>query len=192
MEQPRVTPVTYHELRRFPDDLKRRELMNGELFVSPAPSPTHQDIVANVLVLVRGFAHQHGLGEAWTAPLDVIFSSIDVVQPDVVFLSNERRHLLTRRGIEGAPDLCVEVISRGTASRDRITKRALYARFGVLEYWILDPRSRTIELLGLTLPSSPRSRAHRAYAPLEASAVLPGSSMTPDQVFRLAFQSERR
>jgi Uma2 family endonuclease len=191
MEHARLAPVTYHELRRFPDDRKRRELIEGELFVSPAPSPTHQDIVANVLVLVRGFAHQHGLGEVWPAPLDVILSSIDVVQPDVVFLSNECRHLLTRRGIEGAPDLCVEVISRGTASTDRITKRALYARYGVLEYWILDPRSRRIELLGLTRPPSERSRVHRVYAPLDASAVLPGFAMAPDQVFRLAYQWER-
>ncbi len=187
MEHARLAPVTYRELRLYPDDLLRRELIDGEVIVSPAPTPTHQEVVANVLLIARPFARLHGLGDVLPAPLDVIFSMIDVVQPDLVFLAEARRQLLTRRGIEGAPDLCVEVISKGRASTDRVRKRALYARYGVPEYWIIDPRQRSIELLGLTLPSGGRGTRGAEYAPIEVSVVLPGVVLEPMEIFRPAF-----
>jgi Uma2 family endonuclease len=188
MEQTRIAPVTYRELLRYPDDLLRRELIDGEVVVSPAPSPTHQDVVANVLFIARSFARLHKLGHVWPAPLDISFSTIDVAQPDVVFLSQARRHLVSNRGIEGAPDLCVEAISKGTSYNDGVKKRALYARFGVLEYWIIDPRQRTIELLGLVQQSGRGRRSQRAFAPIRASAVLPGIALDTAEVFRPAFQ----
>jgi Uma2 family endonuclease len=141
---------TYDEFARLPDDGNRYEVIAGELYVTPAPGSIHQKVSARFFTELRVFAtNQHRLGEVLYAPLDVIFEDGDYVQPDLVFLRKERSHLLTDRGIEGPPDLVIEILSPTTARQDRGIKRERYAHFGVPEYWIVDIDRQRVEVLRL-------------------------------------------
>jgi len=128
-----------------PDDENRYEVIDGELYVTPPPSLAHQHVVSELLAILRTFARAHDLGEVYVAPLGVILQRTSGVQPDIVFISPRRAEIITPRGLEGAPDLAVEVLSPSTASRDRGIKMRQYAASGIEHYWIIDPRRRTLE-----------------------------------------------
>jgi Uma2 family endonuclease len=114
----------------------------------PAPTPNHQDIVLSFAERLKGFVAKGKLGKVYISPVDVVLTSHRVVQPDVLFITKSRLQIV-KRHIAGIPDLVVEVISEGTWQRDRIQKKALYEQFGLPEYWIVDPDSRTIEIFTL-------------------------------------------
>ena len=140
---------TYEDYQHTPED-QRFELLDGELIPAPAPNLRHQRIGIRLGALLHAFVQQGGLGEVFHAPCDVVLSNTDVVQPDLLFVSVERAHLLLGGdNVLGAPDLVVEILSPATAGRDRTLKRALYARHGVKEYWLVDPEARTVTVLGL-------------------------------------------
>lgn len=143
---PPVKPVlTYDDYRQLPDDGRRYELMEGALIVAPAPEPYHQRVSGNLFAILHHHARRHKLGEVYSAPIDVVLDYINVVQPDLLFLSTERLRLVTARNIAGAPDLVVEILSPSTAERDRKEKARLYESHGVRHYWIVDPSERTLE-----------------------------------------------
>jgi Uma2 family endonuclease len=144
--QPAFDHWTYAEYARLPDDGNRYEVIAGELVVTPAPRPVHQEIVARLIVHLRGFADAHGLGRVLPGPVDVLLSDDDYLQPDVVFVAAGRSGIITDRGIEGPPDLVVEVLSASTAFHDRGIKRERYARFGIPHYWIVDAQRRQVEV----------------------------------------------
>lgn len=137
---------TYEDYCNAPED-KRYELHDGDLVVVPAPKEQHQDTVGTIFIALSLFVRRLKLGRVYVAPFDIVFSNHDVVQPDVIFVSNERAHVITPDNIQGAPDLVVEVLSPSTAHRDRTFKRALYARHCVGEFWMVDTNDRTIEVL---------------------------------------------
>ena len=141
-----ATKLTYADYCLTPDD-ERYELLDGELLMAPAPIESHQIAVMELGTLLHMFVKARGLGQVFSAPYDVVLSETDVVQPDLLFVSNERAHIRTPANIRGAPDLVVEILSPSTAERDRTFKRALYARYGVSEYWLVDPDSRTVTVL---------------------------------------------
>lgn len=144
--QPAARRWTYEEFARLPDDGNRYEVIGGELYVSPAPRPVHQEIVARLSDLLRPFVREHGRGRALPGPIDVLFGEGDYLEPDLVFIRRGRRGVYSQRGLEAAPDLIVEVISPTTGLRDRGIKRERYAYFGVPEYWIVDPPAEQIEV----------------------------------------------
>jgi len=142
--------VTFAELAAWPDDGRRYELYDGEVIVVPAPFSRHQRVVANVEDLLREYERTTG-GMVVQSPFDVVFSEHNVLQPDVVFFRTERRHLVSvDEATRAAPDLVVEVISRSTEVRDRGRKMEVFARFGVPEYWIVDPIKNTLEVYELS------------------------------------------
>ena len=141
--------LTYRDYAALPNDGRRYEIHDGELSVTPAPSPWHQDVVLNLATLLRAHVAALGLGKVFVAPIDVILSDTSIVQPDVVYVAIDRLALITRRGIEGAPTLVVEVLSPSTTVSDRHTKMQLYARHGIPWYWLVDPDPRTTEVYGL-------------------------------------------
>ena len=140
---------TYAEYCALPETGPRYQLLEGELVMSPAPSLRHQEIVGRLYAALLAFVAPRSLGKVFVAPVDVILSDHDVPQPDVMFVSSGRSAILVAEGIRGAPDLCVEVLSRSTAAQDRGPKRTLYARHGVVEYWIVDPDANTAEIYRL-------------------------------------------
>lgn len=140
---------TYEDYCRLPDDGYRYEILDGELIREPAPRPLHQIVVKNLLLLLDAAASRDCLGIVLTSPLDVLLSEDNLVQPDVVFIPRDRWDLITEANVQGAPALVIEVLSLQSVSRDRERKRRVYERFGVQEYWIVDPWERRIERLVL-------------------------------------------
>jgi Uma2 family endonuclease len=141
--------LTYDDFVHFPDDGKRHELIDGEHYVTPSPNTKHQAIVFNLAGLLWMYLRKNKVGIAFGSPLDVVFSDFDVVEPDLLFVSNARRKVLTPKNIQGAPDLVVEVGSPGTRRRDELIKHQLYERFGVSEYWVVDPDIDVIKVYRL-------------------------------------------
>jgi Uma2 family endonuclease len=141
--------LTYEDYAVLPADGRRYEIHDGELSVTPAPSPHHQMISRNLFIVLHQHVRTRGLGEVLYAPLDVILTESAIVQPDIVYLDRARLGAISRRGIEGPPTLVVEVLSPSTTLTDRSTKWRLYARHGVPFYWLVDPEARAIEALVL-------------------------------------------
>lgn len=137
---------TYQDYLNAPED-KRYELLDGELIMTPAPGERHQSVSALLGWKLIQFVAENRLGKVYTAPFDVVLSDLDVVQPDLLFVSHERAHIITPANIQGAPDLVVEILSPSTAERDKTFKYALYARHGVNEYWMVDTAAKTITVL---------------------------------------------
>jgi Uma2 family endonuclease len=133
------TKLTYEDYLLFPDDGKRHEIIDGEHYVTPSPSSNHQYVAGNIHGFLWNYSRERRLGWVYTAPFDVILSDTNVVQPDVVYVRNENLERVERRGLLGGPDLAVEVLSDSTRKIDENLKRKLYERYGVAEYWILDP-----------------------------------------------------
>lgn len=131
--------LTYEDYVLFPEDGQRHEIIDGEHYVSPAPIPKHQRVSMRLSVRVGGLVETRQLGEVYAAPIDVLLSRHDVVQPDLLFNSNERTAILKEKNIQGAPDLVVEILSDSTRKLDEHLKLARYELLGVLEYWIVDP-----------------------------------------------------
>jgi Uma2 family endonuclease len=139
---------TYEDLFTLPDDGKRYEIIEGELYEMPSPTSAHAAVIANLITMLIPILAKVG-GRWFTAPLDVFFQGADPVQPDILVILPDSAAKVVMRGIEGPPDLVIEVISPSNRGRDLLLKRALYARAGVKEYWLLDPEARTIEILAL-------------------------------------------
>ncbi len=148
-QQPKLK-YTYDDYCELPDDGKRYEIIDGVLYMAPSPLTRHQRIVQRLFFILWPFVMDRGLGEAFIAPYDVIFSDDDVFQPDILFVATARLHIITERACEGPPDLVVEVLSPSTRQRDLELKRSRYAHYGVLEYWLADPETRTILALALS------------------------------------------
>jgi Uma2 family endonuclease len=143
-------PISHADLQRMPDDGNRYELYDGELWVVPAPLPIHQIVAARLHVALLEHVRRHG-GLTLFAPLDIVFSDYNVVQPDVIYFGPESvRRLDPRQVVPFPPDAAFEVLSPSTAGNDRGRKRQLMVRYGVPEYWILDPLAKTVELSRLT------------------------------------------
>ena len=136
--------LTWADLQRFPEDGKRREIIDGVLHVTPSGFIPHQRAVGRIFRAFAVALEPVG-GEAFGSPLDVVFDDRNVVEPDVLAFMPERAGLIGDRHVYITPDIAVEVSSRSTKGVDRIKKRALYERFGVREYWIVDLDNDVIE-----------------------------------------------
>lgn len=137
--------LTYKEYEALPADGRRYEIHEGELSLTPAPSPQHQIISGNLFMLLSSHVKAKGIGRVLYAPLDVILSETSIVQPDIVYLDLARLGAISHRGIEGPPTLVVEILSPTTTLIDRSTKHQLYARHAVPFFWLVDPEGRTVE-----------------------------------------------
>jgi Uma2 family endonuclease len=149
---PRLTtapPLTIADYRLLPETGPRYQLVEGDLHMAPAPNRYHQDISRNLELVIGQYLKKSKLGKLYDAPFDVYLEETNVFQPDIVFVSNERAHILTDAGAEGAPDLIVEILSPRTRKIDTDVKFKVYARCGVRELWIIDPGPRKIAIYDL-------------------------------------------
>ncbi|NOY76348.1 MAG: Uma2 family endonuclease [Calditrichaeota bacterium] len=142
---------TYDDYKNLPNDGKRYEIIEGELLMAPSPKTSHQKLVGNLFIQLAHFIKEHSLGQIFTAPLDVILSAINIVQPDILFISRDRESIITEDNIQGAPDLIIEVVSPFSAKLDRTIKKKLYYAYSVKEYWIADPEEETIDVFVWTI-----------------------------------------
>lgn len=141
---------TYEDYLLFPDDGKRHELIDGDHYVTPAPRTRHQIASTNLAGLLHAHLLRTKAGRVLTAPTDVVLSDLDVVQPDLLFVSAARASIITEKNIQGPPDLVIEILSETTRRTDEVIKRKQYERFGVSEYWIVDPELETVKVHRLT------------------------------------------
>ena len=132
--------LTYEDYLLFPEDGKRHEILDGEHYVTAAPYPRHQRVLGEIHGHFYVFLRTHRLGQVYLAPTDTLLSEHDVVQPDLLFISNERLTILKDKNVQGAPDLVVEVLSESTRNRDEGIKLERYELLGVQEYWVVDPK----------------------------------------------------
>lgn len=140
----RQRKLRYDDYARFPDDGRRWELIGGEAFMVPSPTTGYQDIILTLARRIADHLDQHGGGRVFVAPLDVLLSDHDVVQPDIVFVSDANASIITEKNIKGIPNWLVEVVSDPV--RDLKVKRDLYMGQGVGEYWAVDPDLRRVEI----------------------------------------------
>ena len=185
-----VKRLTYDDLESITQEREgdRHEIIDGELVVTPAPIPNHESITMNIIWALSQVARENKLGRLYTAPIDVRFSPDNVHMPDIIFIARERRRIVGAKVVEEAPDLVVEILSPGTRRRDQGVKRELYARFGVREYWIVDPDEPSVTVLVLT---------DGEYVPLPVgedgtirSNVFPGLDLTVEAVFAVDWGDE--
>ena len=181
---------TYSDLVALPDDQLRHELIDGEHFVSPSPTTTHQEVSKRLFRALDARVERHRLGEVLYAPFDIKLSAWTVLVPDVVYFTASRfADVVNEKHAVAAPDLVVEILSPGTRRRDLGRKRAVYDREGVGEYWIVDPDAHTITVL-----RRPRSDAGLTDVTVRAlanddtleSPLFPGLKTRLRDVFRSA------
>ena len=143
---PETTKLTVEDYLQTADD-ESYERFDGALITMPAPSIAHQHVAMKLGTRLDSYVEEAKLGVVFSAPTDVVLTQTDVVQPDLIFISSERPHIVTTANIQNAPDLIVEIISDSTAERDETLKRQLYGECGVQEYWLVDPEARIIAVM---------------------------------------------
>ena len=179
--------LTYEDFLLLPDDGLRHEIVDGVHYVTPSPNVGHQELVLRLaLTLGRHLEDRPDRGRLFVAPLDVVFSFHDVVEPDLVFVSPDQLDLLTDQNIQGSPALVIEVLSPSTRKRDQGLKRRLYDRSGVREYWMVDAATASV-----TIVRRHPDGSFPAFSPLTAhdlhvlrTPLLPGWSLTLTRLFR--------
>ena len=170
---------TYADLQAFPEDNLRREIIDGQLFVTAAPRIRHQGAVATLTARLWEYGREHG-GRVFPAPTDVFFSDTSVVEPDVLFVRADHLDRLEERFVRSAPDLVVEISSPSTRNLELVRKRDLYERFGVPEYWYVDLDADLIQVYRLDEGYSVARIVGRGDT-IDAAA-LPGLSLSVDEI----------
>lgn len=135
---------TYEDYLTFPEDSWGVQIIEGELVVSPSPKTIHQAVLMNLSLAISAFVRNKKCGEVFFAPFDVILDNHNIVQPDILYISNENKDVLTEDNVKGAPDLIVEVLSQSTRQFDLLGKKDVYQKFGIKEYWIIDPENKSV------------------------------------------------
>jgi Uma2 family endonuclease len=161
-------------------------LIDGEHYVTPSPNTKHQRIAVELLWLLRTHLETYPIGEVFTAPYDVVFSEHDVVEPDLLYFSTERvSQVITPLHARGAPELVVEILSRGTRKRDETIKRRLYDRTGVSEYWVVDPELDVIRVYRRERESFARAvELLRETGDVLETPLLPGLQLPLKTIFK--------
>lgn len=137
---------TYQDYLELPDDGNRYEIIEGELIKLTTPYIIHQTVSGNIIFELVKFIKQKKIGTIYFAPLDVVLNEINVVQPDILFISKENLQIITVKNIKGVPDLIVEIISPSTEYYDLFVKKGTYEKSGVKEYWLVDPQEQRVEI----------------------------------------------
>lgn len=149
MKLPKQLRFNYDDYCRLPNNGRKHEIIDGDLHNHPAPVTKHQRVAGILFNILYQHVTSNRLGEVFISPVDVIFSYEDIVQPDIMFISREKRKIITTKNVKGTPDLIIEITSPGTEEYDRILKKRLYAKYKVKEYWVVDIVKKQVELFEL-------------------------------------------
>lgn len=175
---------TYEDYKRLPDDGRRYEIIEGVLYVIAAPNFDHQYTVTRLLVHLDNLVTEHHLGVVLVAPFEIHLPDIArPVQPDVLFITAERAPRPGAADFTGAPDLIVEVLSQSTARTDRLVKFGAYERAGVREYWLVDPRTHSVEVYSLSEEGTYEMAGQYTPGETVASTVLSDFALPVDDLF---------
>jgi len=175
---------TYSDLLTVPDDGNRYELFEGELIMTPSPMLLHQIASTNLIYKLKEHIIVHKSGVVIAAPFDVYFDDENVFQPDIIFISHQRRSIVEEKRIKGAPDLVVEILSPNTKDRDYGFKFKKYAEIGVKEYWIVDTDEKIIKLYQLSERGFVHYKELSGHDMVESN-MLPGLSFPVDDIWEM-------
>ena len=137
----KINAAEYEKLPEGPP----QQLIEGEIITSPAPTPFHQLIIGEIYSSIKKFANRNKSGKVLLSPIDVYLKNDEVYQPDIIFISNEKKEII-KDNIKGVPDLIVEVLSPSNAYYDLTHKKNIYEETGVKEFWVVDPNEKTVEI----------------------------------------------
>ena len=178
--QPAINRVDFEAM---PEGPPYYQLIEGQLIMSPSPFTSHQRIVGRLYSQLFYYVQENQTGEGFVAPLDVFLNDINVYQPDIVFVSSARLHQVTEKGIEGAPDLCIEVLSKSTQRFDKITKKKVFAQVGLKHYWLVDTETGTLTAFDLSTNTDTPSLVVTAPAVFRPE-VFPGLEIRLEELFQ--------
>jgi Uma2 family endonuclease len=183
--RPHAPSLTEEDYYNLPDNGMRYQLIEGELYMAPAPNLYHQTISGNLEFIFRAYLEQNPLGILLHAPFDVVFHGESIWQPDIFVVLNANRHILKEQRCEGVPDFIIEILSQNNRELDLHTKRTIYARQGVTEYWIIDPEAK--EILIYRFDENINEPVTRIKSPVKAtSSLFPGLTIALEAIFRPA------
>jgi Uma2 family endonuclease len=174
--------LTVENYKILPETGPRYQLIEGDLYMAPAPNRYHQDISRNLEYVLLDYLEEHPIGKLYDAPFDVYLDQYNVFQPDILVVLNEHLSILTDAGAEGAPDFVVEILSPKTARLDRDNKRRVYATSGVRELWIIAPETRQIAIYLLGQDAAEPSATYGEQDNFE-SALFPGLRFQAAAIF---------
>jgi Uma2 family endonuclease len=183
MQAAQLEPLTIEDYRMLPETGPRYQLIEGDLYMSPAPNRYHQDISMNITLLLQAYLQKRRIGKLYCAPFDVYLNQINAHQPDIVFVSKANYSILTDAGAEGAPDFVVEILSPKTAFLDKKSKRRVYARSGVKELWLVDPDVKTISVY-LLQQNADKPAATHSEEDTFTSSHFPGLKISAAKIFK--------
>ena len=181
MAESTSTKLTYEDFCLFPDDGRRHEIIDGKHYLQATPNTKHQRVSGNIVYAIATYLQHRKLGEVFFARFDVVLSKFDVVEPDIMFIRESRKHILTEDNIKGAPDLLVEILSSSTREYDEVVKFKCYELLGVAEYWIVDAEQETVSIYR-------RTSSGFALEPVAddiTTPLIPGFSLPIQAIFEL-------
>lgn len=178
-----ASKLTKEDYRRLPEAGPRFQLVEGDLYMSPAPNRFHQIVSRNLEFLLMKYLEANPIGELYHAPFEVYLSENDVFQPDLVFVKQDHYDILTDAGVEGTPDFIVEILPPSNAYLDKTAKLRVYARTGVGELWLVDPKARSVQVFSLQQDAE-RPLATYLEGDTWTSPHFPGLRITGAEIFR--------
>lgn len=186
MESLKVThrPLTVDDYNHLPEGGPQYQLIEGEMHMTPAPNRYHQTISGKIEFILRRYLEENPIGIIYDAPFDVVFTDVNVFQPDIIYVANEHRSILTDQGASGAPDLIVEILSPKTTKLDVGVKKTIYARTGVQELWIVDPEAKRLAVYRLQENSETPAQTLQPGQTL-STPLLPGLDVDLESVFQM-------
>ena len=175
-------PLTVENYKLLPETGPRYQLIQGDLYMAPAPNRFHQEISRNLQFGLHSYLKSNPIGKLFNAPFDVYLDEVNVFQPDIIVVLNDRLGILSEQGAEGAPELVVEILSPKTRRLDLVNKKQEYARAGVRELWIIDPEPRTIMIYQFAPDGVERLRQVDQSGALSTD-LLPGFELAAETIF---------
>ena len=183
--------LTVHDFMDLPEGPPYYELVEGELFMSPPPILFHQGILGNIVRILYRYLDEHPIGEVYFAPCGVFLTEINAYQPDAFYINNERLSILAERGVDGAPDLIIEILSPSTARLDKGPKKKIYTATGVQELWLIDPKVKELTVYDLQSSADNPKLTVRSNGSFE-SPLFPGLVLRGVEIFRDAMKTARK
>jgi Uma2 family endonuclease len=170
------------EFDNLPEGPPYYELIRNQIIEMPPPTTFHQSIGGKIHLFIGMYLLKYPIGRLYYAPVNILLDEFNVLQPDLLFVSNERLSIITEKRIEGAPDWVCEILSPSTRKNDLTVKKELYQAHGVKEYWIVDPDIRTVEVL------SNKDSVFVSYGVVQgniavASSIFTGLNLTAEAIF---------
>jgi Uma2 family endonuclease len=172
---------TYDDYLNLPKDSFKYEVLGGALIERQSPPTIHQRVSGNLLISLINYIRKNNLGEI-VGRIDVVLSMTNIVQPDLLFVSKERQQIIAEKNIVAAPDLVVEIIDESTKNTDQTTKKTLYEKYGVKEYWIVYPNEEKVEQFLLENEKLILNNTLQQTEKLSSRAI-GGLTLSADQIF---------